>query len=215
MEKFTLQVESRDTSGKGAARSMRRMGKTPGVVYRAGQATSIQLTAKEFTQFINKTSGEQVLVYLNFANETRQALVKDYQKDPLTSQVLHVDFQEIAADEELRINVKINTAGEPIGVKRDGGMLQHGLREIEIACLPEKIIGHVTVDVSKLLVGQSIHVSDLNLGEGIRVLTDGHDLIALVIAVREEVVAAAEPAAPAVAEPEVVKKGKKPEEAGK
>ncbi len=214
MEKFTLQVESRDTLGKGAARSMRRAGMTPGVVYRAGQATSVQLTAKEFAQFINKTSGEQVLVHLNFANETRQALVKDYQMDPITSQVLHVDFQEIAADEELRINVKINTAGVPIGVKRDGGMLQHGLREIEISCLPEKIIGHVTIDVSKLLIGQSIHVSDLNMGEGIRVVTDGHELIASVIAVMEEV-AAAEPATPAVTEPEVVKKGKKPEEAGK
>ncbi|KAF0181056.1 MAG: large subunit ribosomal protein L25 [Nitrospirae bacterium] len=214
MEKFTLQVESRENAGKGVARSLRRQGKTPGVLYRAGKAASIQLTAKELAQFINKTAGEMVLVHLNFAEDTKQAIVKDFQLDPITSQVLHVDFQEIAADEELRINVHVNTAGEPIGVKRDGGMLQHGLRDIEISCLPDKIIGHVTVDVSKMLVGQSIHVSDLNLGEGIKVLTDDHELIAAVIAVKETVVAA-EPVVAAVAEPEVVKKGKKTEESGK
>lgn len=212
MEKFTLQVESRDKSGKGVARSLRREGKTPGVVYRAGQALSIQLNAKELTLFVNKTAGEQVLVHLNIADDTKQAIVKDFQKDPITGQVLHVDFQEIAADEEIRINVHVVTSGEPIGVKRDGGMLQHGLRDIEIACLPDKILGHVTVDVSKLLVGQSIHVSDLNLGEGIRILTDGHELIASVLALKEEAAAETEAAA---AEPEVIKKGKKPEEAGK
>lgn len=213
MEKFTLVVEKRDTAGKGAARSLRREGKTPGVLYRAGKAESIQLTSKELTIFINKTAGEMVLVHLDFGSETRQAIVKDFQLDPVTDQVLHVDFQEIGADEELKIEVHVVTAGEPIGVKRDGGILQHGIRSIEIACRADKIMGHVTIDVSKLTVGQSIHVSDLNLGEGVRIITDGHELIASVLAPKEEVAAATD--ATAVAEPEVIKKGKKPEEGKK
>jgi large subunit ribosomal protein L25 len=209
MEKFALDVEKRDKSGKGVARSLRREGKTPGVVYRAGTAESIQLTSKLLTQFINKTAGEMVLVHLNFGSETKQALVKDFQLDPVTDQVLHVDFQEISATEELKISVHIVTAGEPIGVKRDGGILQHGVRAIEIACLADKIMGHVTVDVSKMTIGETIHVSDLNLGEGVRIITDSHDLIAAVLAPKAEAVAEA---AAVVAEPEVVKKGKKPEE---
>ncbi|HMK44373.1 MAG TPA: 50S ribosomal protein L25 [Dissulfurispiraceae bacterium] len=210
MEKFSLQVEKREKAGKGAARSLRREGRTPGILYRAGQASSIHLSAKELAQFINVTAGEQVLVHLEFGDGAKQSIVKDYQLDPMTNQVLHIDFQEISATEEIKINVKLVTIGEPIGVKRDGGMLQHGIREIEIACLPDKITGHIKVDVAPLLVGQSIHVSDLNPGEGIRILTDGHEMIASVIAVREEVAAEA-PAE--TAEPEVLKKGKKPEEA--
>ncbi len=212
MEKFTLEVEKREKAGKGVARSLRRAGKTPGVLYRAGKSESIQIPSKELTLFINKTAGEMVLVHLNFGAETRQAIVKDFQMEPVTDQVLHVDFQEIAAGEELKISVHIVTAGEPIGVKRDGGILQHGIREIEIACRADKIVGHVSVDVSKLILGQSIHVSDLNLGEGIRILTDGHELIASVLAPKAE--AATEEVA-AVAEPEVIKKGKKPEEGKK
>jgi len=212
MEKFVLDVEKRDKAGKGVARSLRRGGKTPGVLYRAGKAESIQMPSKELTLFINKTAGEMVLVHLNFGAETRQAIVKDFQMEPVTDQVLHVDFQEIAVGEELKISVHVVTAGEPIGVKRDGGILQHGIREIEIACLADKIVGHVTVDVSKLTIGQSVHVSDLNLGEGIRIITDGHELIASVLAPKAEAVTEE---TPEVAEPEVIKKGKKPEEGKK
>jgi large subunit ribosomal protein L25 len=212
MEKFVLDAEKREKTGKGAARSLRREGKTPGVLYRAGQSESIQLPTKELTRFINKTAGEMVLVNLDFGGQSRQAIVKDYQLDPVTDQVLHVDFQEIAADEELKIAVHVVTVGEPIGVKRDGGILQHGIREIEIACRADKILGHISVDVSQLGVGQSIHVNDLKLGEGVRILTDGHELIASVLAPQAETVVEE---TPEVIEPEVIKKGKKPEEGKK
>jgi large subunit ribosomal protein L25 len=140
------------------------------------------------------------------------AIVKDCQKDPIMGDLLHVDFQEISATEEIEISVHIITTGESIGVKRDKGILQFGIREIEIECLPDKIPGHVTVDVSNLLIGQTIHVSDLKLGEGIRVITDPGELIVAVTTIKEEVVAAPEVAVVEVAEPEVIKKGKKPEE---
>jgi large subunit ribosomal protein L25 len=216
MEKLNLNVEKRDTRGKGAARELRRSGYTPAVVYRGGDSLPVKIAAKEMARFINKTSGEQVLVSLDLADGSRQAIIKEYQKDPLTGQLLHVDFQEILATEEIEISVHIVTAGECIGVKRDKGILQYGIREIDIKCLPDKIPGHVTVDVTNLLIGKTIHVSDLNLGEGIKVLTDPGELIVGVNAVKEEVVAAPEVAAvpteAAAAEPEVIKKGKKTEE---
>jgi large subunit ribosomal protein L25 len=220
MEKLNLTVEKRDTRGKGAARELRRSGYTPAVVYRAGDSIPVQIASKEMARFVNKTAGEQVLVTLDLADGSRQAILKEYQKDPVSGELLHVDFQEILATEEIEISVHIVTSGECIGVKRDKGILQYGIREIEIKCLPDKIPGHVTVDVTNLLIGKTIHVSDLNLGEGVKVITDPGELIVGVIAVKEEVVAAPEAAeavaavaTEAAAEPEVIKKGKKAEEA--
>jgi large subunit ribosomal protein L25 len=213
MERFSLNVTKREATGKGGARSLRRSGYTPAIVYRGGASLPVQIAAKELSQFINKTAGEQVLVNLDLPEGSKQAIVKDYQVDPLLGELLHVDFQEISATEEIEIAVHIVTTGEAIGVKRDKGILQYGIREIEIECLPDKIPGHVTVDVSSLLIGQTIHVSDLKLEEGIRVITDPGKMIVTVTAIKEEVVVAPEAVAVEVVEPEVIKKGKKTEEA--
>ena len=212
MERFSLNVTKRESRGKGGARSLRRSGFTPAIVYRGGESLPVQIAAKELTQFINKTGGEQVLVNLDLPDGQKQAIVKDYQVDPILGSLLHVDFQEISATEEIEISVHIVTTGEAIGVKRDKGLLQYGIREIEIECLPDKIPGHITVDVSNMLIGQTVHVSDLKLGEGIKVLTDPGKMIVTITAIKEEAVAAPEVVAE-VAEPEVIKKGKKPEEA--
>ncbi len=213
MERFSLNVAKREARGKGGARSLRRSGYTPAIVYRGGASLPVQIAAKELSQFINKTAGEQVLVNLDLPEGQKQAIVKDYQVDPLLGELLHVDFQEISATEEIEIAVHIVTTGEAIGVKRDKGILQYGIREIEIECLPDKIPGHVTVDVSNLLIGQTIHVSDLKLEEGIRVITDPGKMIVTVTAIKEEVVVEPEAVAVEVVEPEVIKKGKKTEEA--
>jgi large subunit ribosomal protein L25 len=212
MERVTLNAEKREASGKGVARSLRRDGLVPAVVYRAGNSTPITMNRKELSRFIQTTAGEQVMVNLQFADgENRLALVKDFQVDPIEGSLLHTDFFEVSLTEEIRVTVHVVTQGEPIGVKRDGGLLQHGVREIEIQCLPDKIPGHVEVNVSGLETGKAIHVSDLVLGEGIKVLSDPGDLIATVTApIVEE---AAPAAAAAETEPEVIKKGKK-EEAG-
>ena len=212
MERVTLDVEKRERKGKGAARDLRRNNVIPAVLYREGTSQPIQISKRELTSFISRSGGEQVVVNLNFADKTRQAIMKDYQIDPITSSLIHVDFQEILATEMLKIAVHIVTSGVAVGVKRDGGLLQHGIREIEIECLPDKIPGHVDVDVSPLGIGQSIHVGDLKLAEGIRVLTDPEELIVTVTSIKEE---AAAPVAEEVetAEPEIIKKGKKAEEA--
>ncbi len=210
MERATLNVEKREKSGKGGARSLRRGGIIPAVLYKGGNSLPVQLSGKELSQFISKTAGEQVIVNLQFSDDTKQAIVKDYQKDPVIGNLLHVDFQEISATETMRVSVHVVIKGEAIGVKRDKGLLQHGLRDIEIECLPDKIPGHIDVDVTHLGIGHSIHVSDLKIGEGIRILTDPHEVLATVIGIKEEVAAPVEAAVEA-AEPEVIKKGKKEE----
>ncbi|MBM4136881.1 MAG: 50S ribosomal protein L25 [Nitrospira sp.] len=216
MEKFTIHAEKREEVGKGVARSLRRKDMIPAILYRGGGSIPIKFSKKELAQFINTTAGEQVMVNLQFADgDNRLALMKDYQLEPTRGELLHADFFEVLLTEEVRVTVHITPAGEPIGVKRDGGILQHLLREIEIECLPDKIPGHIKIDISGLEIGQSFHVSDLKLGEDIKVLTDPQDVIVNVIAPAvEEVVAPAVEVAPTeMKEPEVIKKGKKEEEA--
>ena len=213
MEKMSIQAEKREGQGKGAARSLRRSGKVPATLYRGGNAQSIQLSRKELAKLINSVGGEQVMVDLQFADGVNKlALHKDFQVDPVRSELLHSDFFEVSLTEAIKITVHVATHGEPVGVKRDGGILQHPLREILIECFPDKIPGKIDIDISKLEIGQSIHVSDLKLEEGIKILTDPHDVIVNIVESAVEEVAPVAEAAPAVAEPEVVKKGKKEEE---
>jgi large subunit ribosomal protein L25 len=211
MERLSINAEKREEHGKGTARSLRREGMVPAVLYRAGKSQSIKLSGKELAKLINTISGEQVIVDLLFADgEKKPALLKEYQLDPVKGELLHTDFFEVSLTETVRVTVHVVTVGEPIGVKRDAGILQHALREVEIECLPDKIPGKIEVDIAKLELGQSVHVSDLKFEEGIKVLTDPGDVIVMVVAPVEEAAPAAEAAAVA-AEPEVVKKGKKEE----
>ncbi len=216
MERVSIAAQKREAHGKGVARSLRRDGMVPAVLYREGRAQSITLSRKELAKLINSAAGEQMMVDLQFTDgERKLALLKDVQVDPIRGELLHSDFFEVSLAEKVRIPLHITTVGEPIGVKRDGGILQHTLREVEVECLPDKIPGKVEIDISGLEVGQSVHVSDLSFGEGIKVLTDTGDVIVTVISpvVEEAAPAAAEAAAGAeAAEPEVVKKGKKEEE---
>ena len=211
MEKLSIQAERREEHGKGAARTLRREDMIPAVLYRGGKAQSIKLARRELSKLINTISGEQVIVDLHFVDgEKKLALLKDYQVDPVSRELLHTDFFEVSLTEEIRVTVHVVTVGEPIGVKRDAGILQYALREVEIECLPDKIPGKIEVDIAKLEMGQSVHVSDLKFEEGIKVLTDPNDVIVTVTAPVAE--AAPAEAVAEVAEPEVVKKGKKEEE---
>jgi large subunit ribosomal protein L25 len=217
MERATLNAEFRDKAGKGVARSLRRDGSVPAVIYKAGESSPIKLDTKETLRLIRTTFGDQIVINLKFTGgDSRLVLLKEYQTDPLKGDLLHVDFQEISLTEKVKVTVHVSTVGEPIGVKRDGGILQQALREIEIECLPDKIPGLVEVDVSELLTGHSLHVSDIALSEDVKVLTDASEVVATVMipsvmveeeAAPEEALAEEEEAAP-----EVIKKGKKEEE---
>lgn len=214
MERITINVIKREETGKGAARSLRRKEMIPAILYRGGGSVSIKIPKKELTQFINTTSGEQVMVNLQFQDgENKIALMKEFQVDPTKRELIHADFFEVLLTEKVKVHAHVSTVGEPIGVKRDAGILQNLIREIEIECLPDKIPGHVKIDISGLEIGQSLHVRDLQLGEDIKVLTDPEGVIVNIIApLVEEAAPAAEAAAPEAAEPEVLKKGKKEEE---
>jgi large subunit ribosomal protein L25 len=213
MERISISVEKREEVGKGAARSLRRKNIIPAVLYRAGDSFPVQFSKKDLSQFINATAGEQIMVNLQFGDgSSRFALMKDYQSDPANGELLHADFFEVSLTEEVTVTVHVTLVGEPIGVRRDGGILQYLLREIEVECLPAKIPGHVEVDISNLEIGQSIRVGDLKLGEGITVLNEPDEVIINIVAPAVEEAAPVEAAAPEIKEPEVIKKGKKEEE---
>lgn len=213
MEKVSLAAEKREEHGKGAARTLRRDGMIPAVVYREGKAQSIKINRIALAKLINTVAGEQVMVDLNFSDGDRKlALLKNFQVDPIKRELLHTDFFEVSLTEKVRITVHVATTGEPIGVKRDAGILQHVLREIEIECLPDNIPGKIEVDISTYEVGQSLHVGDLTMGEGVKLITDPHDVIVTVIAPVVEVEATVEAAVEVAVEPELAKKGKKEEE---
>ena len=213
MERMSISVEKREEVGKGAARSLRRNNMIPAVIYRAGDSLPVQFSKKDLARFINATAGEQIMVDLQFGDgSSRFALMKDYQTDPVDGELLHADFFEVSLTEEVEVTVHITLVGEPIGVRRDGGILQYLLREIEVECLPDKITGHIEVDVSNLEIGQSIRVGDLRPGEGIKVLNDPDEVIINIVAPAVEEAAPVEAAAPEIKEPEIIKKGKKEEE---
>ncbi len=215
MERVTISVEKRLEVGKGAARSLRRKDMIPAVLYRGGDSQPIKFSKKELLKFINSTAGQQVMVNLQFEDGTNKlALMKDYQVDPIKGELLHADFFEVSLTEKVKVSVHVSIVGEPVGVKRDGGILQYLLREIEVECLPDRIPSHIKLDISNLEIGQSLHVGDIKLEEGIKVLTDPDEVVVNVVApVTEEVEAPAEAAvAPEITEPEVIKKGKKEEE---
>lgn len=221
MERITIKTEKREERGKGAARSLRRSSVIPAVLYRGGDSTPIKFSKKELTQFINTTFGKQLMVNLQFAGgESKLALMKEFQLDPVRGELLHADFFEVSLKEKVRVPVHITTVGEPIGVKRDKGILQHLFREIEVECLPEKIPSNVEIDITELEIGQSFHVSDIKLSDDVKILTTPEEGIVTVVAPAVEEVAAPVEEAEAIEgvaaegeEPEVIKKGKKEEEA--
>jgi large subunit ribosomal protein L25 len=218
-----LEATIRDTFGKNEARRTRRGGRVPGVLYgSAGEggnhdARSIAVEPKALLKILHSESGANTLIALKLEDEGEaRVLVKDYQLDPITHQVLHADFFRIAMDRALQVTIPLTVKGEPKGVKQQGGILEFIRREIEIECLPADIPEHIEIDVSDLMLHQGIRVRDIATDAKWQPLSDPDMMIVHVIAPKaEEVVATAEVAAAptAAAEPEVIKKGKKDDEA--
>lgn len=223
MERVTLNVQGRDKNGKGSARTLRRQGSIPAIMYRGGNTTSIQLNSKELLKQLRARRGEQTLWSLTFPDNTsRLAIIKQYQRHPVSGDIIHADFLEISLTEKVKIHVSVNLVGEPIGVKRDKGILQRILRHVEIECLPDNIPGHIDLDVTNLLSGHSLHVSDVTSPEGVRIVTDTTEVVATVMsaaAIEAQAAAAIEGAAVAApaALPELAKaeKTEEPEKAEK
>ena len=216
-----LEATSRDTFGKNEARRTRRSGKVPAVLYGATgdgskrEATPIAVEPKALLRILHSESGANTLISLKLqgAGDTR-VLVKEYQLDPVTRQLLHADFYRVAMDRVIQVTIPVIVKGEPKGVKQQGGLLEFIRRDLEIECLPADIPEHIEVDVSDLMLHQGIRVRELPVSPKWKAVSDPDMMLVHVIMPKaEEVVAPAEvAAAPAVpAEPEVIKKGKKEE----
>jgi large subunit ribosomal protein L25 len=218
----TLEATRRDTIGKNEARRTRRDGLVPAVLYGATgdgagrEATAIAVNPRALLRILHSESGANTLISLRLADagETR-VLVKEYQLDPVTHEVLHADFYRVAMDKVIRVTIPVLVKGEPKGVKQQGGILEFIRREIEVECLPADIPENVEVDVSELMLHQGLRVRDLIADPKWKPVSDADMMLVHVIMPKAEEAAApadAAVAAPATpAEPEVIKKGKKEE----
>jgi large subunit ribosomal protein L25 len=216
-----LEAQARDTFGKNEARRTRRGGRVPGVLYGGDGkgATPIAVQPKALLKILHSEAGQNTLISLKLAGAgDNRVLVKDFQLDPVTHEVLHVDFLRIAMDKLLQVTIPIIVHGEPKGVKQQGGVLEFIRREVVIEVLPADIPEHIDVDVSELMLHQGIRVRDIATNAKWKPVSELDLMLVHVIMPKaEEVVAPADAAAVATAtpaEPEVMKKGKKDEEEG-
>ena len=217
----TLEATRRDTIGKNEARRTRRGGLVPAVLYGATSdgaknATSIAVNPRALLRILHSESGANTLISLQLAGGgDARVLVKAYQLDPVTHEVLHADFYRVAMDKVIQVTIPVIVKGEPKGVKQQGGVLEFIRREIEIECLPGDIPENVEVNVDELMLHQGVRVRELAINPKWKPVSDLDMMLVHVIMPKAEEVAApaeAAVAAPAVAaEPEVIKKGKKEE----
>jgi len=211
-----LNATPRTSSGKGPARTLRSAGQIPGVVYgHARDPQPLTLDTREFEKLLSHIAAESTVIELSLGGQTTKTLIREIQRHPFKRQILHVDFQELVAGEKVTVNIPIVLIGVPDGVRTSGGVLDQTLRELSIHVDPSAIPDHIEVDVTGLIIGHSIHVSELVLPEGVEVLSEPEASVCVVAAPRavvEETAAAAEPAEGGT-EPEVIGRGKEDDEA--
>jgi large subunit ribosomal protein L25 len=219
MAELSLEVSRREEAGKGPARRLRQQGKVPAVVY-GGHRETVPITVdrKAITDLIQKSEHGVRSIFLlkmSGSDQQRHAMIKDIQIDPLTRKMTHVDFIRIMMDEVIRTTVPVRLIGSPIGAK-EGGIVDFQVRSLHVECLPNAIPDKIDVDISNLDMHQYIRISDLTPPQGVKVLDDPDRVVVGVThAKAEELPVAPEAAAAAEAvptEPEVIPRGKKPEE---
>jgi len=177
-----LVAEKREATGKGVARKLRAAGRIPAVVYGRGkQTTPISIDSTLLEKLLQGSgAGMNTLIELSVDGETATALVKELQRDPVRGRPLHTDFYLVDMDKKVEVSVPLLFTGKAKGVD-SGGILDHPMREIELECLPRAIPEKIEVDVSALEIGDSIHVRDLVLPEGVEMLSDANLTVASVI----------------------------------
>lgn len=208
-QQANLQVASRTTTGKGAARSLRREGKIPGVIYGHGrEAESVAIDTLALAKTLFGISAATTILDVTIDGRAPvKALIREIQRDSLRpGEIIHLDLYEVRGDEEITLEVPIRLIGIPDGVRNFGGVLDHVLRDLEIEVLPSNIPDHVDLDVTALTIGHSLFVRDLKV-ENARILNDPDTPICTVVAPRtEEAPAVVEEVA--TAEPELIRKPK-------
>jgi large subunit ribosomal protein L25 len=220
MATVSFNATAREGTGKGAARTLRRQGQVPAVIYGHGrEPLSLALNARDLDKLLGHIQAESTVIDITVGGQTAKTLIREIQRHPIKRQILHVDFQALVAGEKVTVNIPIVLTGIPEGVRLEGGVLDQTLRELEIEVDPANIPDHLELDVSNMVIGDSLHISDIKLPEGVEVLDDPEMSVAVLAAPRaviEETVApeAAEGAEGAVGEPEVIGKGPSDDEEG-
>jgi len=222
MAEIVISATNRADRGKNAARRLRRRGLVPGIVYGGkGENLAVAVDPKALQRVLRSEAGRNAILKLSIADHgSSNAILKNWQVDPVKESFLHADFYRIAMDVAIRVTVPIHVVGEARGVKVDAGILELVIREIEVECLPGDIPERIAVDVADLGINQSLRVSDVPIPAKVKVLQAADQVVVHVVAVKEEEAAPAAVAAPVAegeaaapgAEPEVIKKGKKEEE---
>jgi large subunit ribosomal protein L25 len=218
---ITVAAEVRASRGKNEARRTRRAGQIPAVVYGAFQdPVSIAVNPREILKIVRSTTGYNTIFTLAIQDgENTPVMVVDHQVDPVKNTLLHADFKRIDLTKRIRVSIPVSTEGEPAGVKVQGGLLEIITRAIEIECLPDDIPEHFVIDVRELMIGQSKRASDVPLSGSMKLTSAPETVIAHIVTLKVEAEPVAAEAAvpvagaPAAGEPEVIKKGKKEEDA--
>ncbi|HET9568996.1 MAG TPA: 50S ribosomal protein L25 [Vicinamibacterales bacterium] len=209
----------REGRGKNEANRLRASGRIPSVVYgtpskgKAPEGVAVAVDPKALLRILHSDSGANTLITLKLDGGQSRVMVKEYQLDPITHHLLHADFYQLAMDKAITVTVPIVVKGEPKGVKLQGGLLDFVTRDIQVQCLPTDIPEHIDVDVSELMLHQSIRLRELAVDPKWKPVTDGETMLVHVVMPKaeESATAAATDAAAApaaAAEPEVIKKGK-------
>jgi large subunit ribosomal protein L25 len=219
MATVSFNATAREKGGKGAARQLRIRGQVPAVIYGSGrEPLSLSLNARDLDKMLGHIQAESTVIEVTVDGQTAKTLIREIQRHPIKRQILHVDFQALVAGEKVVVSIPIVLIGTAEGVKLEGGVLDQTLRELEIEVDPSSIPDHVELDVTNMMIGDSLHVSDIKVPEGVEIQDDPETSVAVLAAPRaviEETPAAeaAEGAAEGTAEPEVIGKGPTDEEA--
>lgn len=189
MSEVTIEVERRDETGKNANRRLRVQGRVPAVVYGdKKESVAIHVGTKEIGNLLSSAGGENAVFLLKMSGtaQSRHAMIRDVQADPIRGDLIHLDFQRIRMSEKVHVTVAIEIDGVPVGVKIDGGMLDFVSREVEVECLPANIPASLPVDVSELAVGSHIEAGQIPLPDGVVLLDDPNKVILSIAAARLE-----------------------------
>jgi len=214
MEEIFLDVEQREEIGRSKVKDLRSEGFIPAVVYAEGKdSKAIKVSHRQLLQLVHQYRIENVVINLRMKDnekaKARPCLIKEVQYHPVKGDIIHVDFNEISLNKAIKVNVPIVAKGEPIGVKQEGGSLEHILWEVEIECLPAAMPKEIEVDVSALKIGEAIHIKDIKFSPDIKVLNSPNAVVLSVSApLKEEVAAEAALEGEEKKEPEVIKEKK-------
>lgn len=210
MATATLNASLRAETGKGAARKLRQAGSIPAVIYGHNrEPQSLTTNARETERLIKSIAVSSTVIELDIDGKTARTLIREIQRHPFKRTILHIDFQELVAGETVTVKCPIVYVGTPEGVRLEGGILDQIMHELTIAVDPSNIPNHIDVDISGLKLGKSLHVSDLKLPGGLKVMDDAGSTVCVVAPPK---VHPDTPAAEGAAEPEVIRKAKTDDE---